>query len=142
MMEAKEAYSTAIALGLDVRLGLTDEQVELIYNGTGAEWMPEGLRTQIDRFSETLQPAVCAHDIRYYFGDGTYGDFCRANDELVTNGRICADARYAWYNPMRYIVRRQAKIFSRICERFGWSAYIDAIKERKHDEYKNERNDD
>lgn len=129
---ALKAYADALALGLDMKLDLTDEQVVFAYNGCGAEWMSEEARSIADKLSVTARPAICVHDCDFAFGDGTAGDFKRANERLESNGIICADARYAWWNPMRYIVRRQARLFAKICGAFGWSAYLDAVSKRRN----------
>lgn len=128
---AKMAYAQALSLGLDMKLDLTDEQVEYAYNGCGPEWMGDSVREFIDGLSEPLIPAVCVHDCDYSFGDGTVEDFNRANERLESNGIICADARYGWWNPLRYLVRRQARIYARMCKQFGWTSYKDAIAKRK-----------
>lgn len=129
--EAIEIYNKALELGLEMRQ-LPANEVRRIYNGVGAEWMSDELRAMLDKISKTLLPAVLVHDMDYAYGTGTYIDFAEANIRLATNGRICADAEYRWYNPMRYIVRRQAKIFAKLCDTsFGLLAYYAATKETK-----------
>lgn len=128
--EAIEIYNKALELGLEMRQ-LPANEVRRIYNGVGAGWMGDELRAMLDKLSKTLLPAVLVHDMDYAYGTGTYIDFAEANIRLETNGRICADAEYRWYNPMRYIVRRQAKLFAKLCDTFGLLAYHAAIKETK-----------
>lgn len=134
-MTAREAYAKAIALGLRVPLDLSDAEVERIYNGIGAEWMPAWLRTALTWIAgRTLAPAIFKHDYRYAHGNGTQLDFQEANAELETDGKICADAEYGWYNPLRYVVRTIAEKFSKICNLFGMPAYLAAIEETKNKE--------
>jgi hypothetical protein len=128
--EAVEIYNKALSLGLEMRQ-LPANEVRRIYNGVGAEWMGDELRAMLDKLSKTLLPAVLVHDMDYAYGNGKYIDFAEANIRLEANGRICADAEYGWYNPMRYIVRRQARLFSKLCDAFGLLAYHAAIKETK-----------
>lgn len=103
----------------------------LSFNGAGAEWMPKKMRKSLTKISESLLPAIFIHDTDYGFGDGTYADFQEANARLERNGRICADAVYGWYNPMRYIVRWQARIYARTCNAVGLPAYKAAIEKTK-----------
>lgn len=135
--EVIEIYNKALELGLEMRQ-LPSNEVRRIYNGVGAEWMGDELRAMLDKLSKTLLPAVLVHDMDYAYGTGTYIDFVAANIRLKNNGRICADAEYGWYNPMRYIVRRQAKLFSKLCDTFGLLAYNAAIEETK--EHNNKEN--
>lgn len=128
MSEAVKIYARALSLGLDIRSNVPANEINRIFNGVGAEWMPDGLRAKLDGYSEALLPAVMAHDIDYAYGNGTMLDFQMANRRLEANGRICADATYAWWHPMRYLVRRQAKAYARICDAFGFPAYADAVE--------------
>lgn len=133
-METKaDIYYKAIELGLEIRTDVPIDKVVKIYNGTGPESFPAWAREKIDGFSETLQPAVCGHDLDYYFGKGTKADFRKANERLESNGRKCADARYGWWRPARYIVRGQAKLYAKLCQEFGWKMYLAAIRERIED---------
>lgn len=126
-------YYKAIDIGLEIRTGVPIDKVVKIYNGTGPESFPDWARKVIDKFSSTLQPAVCGHDLDYYFGNATRADFHEANRRLESNGRKCADARYGWWRPARYIVRRQAKLYAKLCEELGWEMYLAAIRERIED---------
>lgn len=131
-MTAKEAYNKALALGIDIPSDVPDAEVERIYNGIGAEWMPAWLRTALTwLFGKVLAPAVFAHDYRYAHGKGTQLDFQQTNAQLAIDGRVCADAEYGWYNPLRYATRALAKKFAKICDLFGMPAYLEAIEETK-----------
>lgn len=129
--ELSEIYYKAIVYGLDFPHKVDADEMHRIYNGVGAEWMPKELREFLDGISEALLPAVLIHDIDYAYGDGTLLDFQKANLRLEANGRICADKEYGWWNPMRYIFRRQAKAYAKICNAFGLVAYTEAIEETK-----------
>lgn len=118
-------------MGLEMRIHLPVEEVARIYNGVGPEWMREELRAKADKLSQTLLPAVMIHDVDYEYGSGTMLDFQLANRRLEANGRKCADYRYGWYNPMRYIVRHQAKVYAKLCDLLGFPAYAEAVEERK-----------
>lgn len=132
--QIKRLYLDALSLGLDIPDGMTIDDFVAAYNGTGAEWMPEGIRDFLDNISEPLLPAVGIHDTEYELGDGTRGHFYRANERLRRNGRICADANAPWWHLRRYRLRKQAKIFASLCDQFGWSAYLAAIRERQERE--------
>jgi hypothetical protein len=117
--------------GLDCPHEITVTDATRFFNGVGPSWMPEKYRKKLNKYSKTIMPAVFVHDNDYANGDGTMLDFQLANRRLHSNGVKCADIRYAWYNPMRYIVRHQAKVFSKLCDTFGLSAYLQAIEETK-----------
>ena len=119
-------------MGLEMRYHLPVEEVARIYNGVGPEWMGEELRAKADKLSQTLLPAVMIHDVDYEYGTGTVLDFQFANRRLEANGRKCADYRYAWYNPMRYIVRAQARAYAKACDLVGLPAYVAAVEKNKH----------
>jgi hypothetical protein len=94
--------------------------------------MPEKYRKKLNKYSKTIMPAVFVHDNDYANGDGTLLDFQLANKRLYSNGVKCADIVYKWYNPMRYIVRRQAKIFAKLCDILGFPAYTEAVEEKNN----------
>lgn len=134
MDEIKRLYLDAVSLGLDIPAAVSLDTFVAAYNGTGAEWMPEVIRDFLDNISAPLLPAVGIHDAEYELGDGTRGYFYRANERLRINGRICADADAPWWHLRRYRLRKQAKIFASLCDQFGWSAYLAAIRERQERE--------
>lgn len=109
--------------GLDKIRRIGVDAVVAAYNGTGPEWFSERLRVAIDKLSEVFLPAVMIHDVDYAHGEGTHADFVRANNRLESNMLTIADIEYSWYNPLRYIRRRQARIFAELCRAFGWIAY-------------------
>lgn len=107
---------------------------EKVCNGIGPSWFPAKLRKLIDKLNPTLMVVAQNHDLGYYYGRGTLGDFTRQNDAFAVNGIKAAKARYKWYDLRRYWVMKQAAKFAARCEAWGWPAYIAAIKERKADE--------
>ena len=109
--------------GTDLAEGFTAAQLAAMFNGIGPESWPQALRDALDDLAADLMPAAFIHDIRYATGDGTREDFDRANKELRANGEKIANAKYAWYHPMRYITRRRARTFASLCQRYGWDAY-------------------
>lgn len=121
-------------IGSQKLLKLTPEKLQSIYNGIGPEWFPEELRKMIDTLHPSLRVVAMQHDVDFATGSGTWNDFCEINKNFEKNGRIVADASFAWYRPRRYIVRRQAKIFANLCQICGWKAYLAAIK--KYEEEK------
>lgn len=104
----------------------SDDELAAIYNGIGPEWFPAKLRRAIDELHRDLECVALIHDVRFATNDGSTAQFNFANAELEANGVLVANAKYAWYDPRRYIRRRQARIFADLCQSFGWSAYIAA----------------
>ena len=104
---------------------------EKVCNGIGPSWFPEKLRKLIDKLNPTLKPVAQNHDLGFYFGTGTFGNFSRLNDAFIVNGTKAAKAQYKWYDPRRYWVIKQAAKFAARCEAWGWPAYAAAINERK-----------
>lgn len=134
MKTKAEAYYEAIELGLEIRSDVPIDKVVKIYNGTGPEVFPDWARKVLDLIYKDLQPAVCGHDLDYYYGKGTRADFYAANERLERNGIICAKAKFGWWRLKRYILIRRAKLAAEACDMFGWSAYCDAIRQRKEAE--------
>jgi hypothetical protein len=136
MLDAYELFGKAKELGLEIQprvlaaVEADPSVVGRIYNGVGPEWLDEEYRNLLDSLSEVLLPSVCIHDLDFHFGDGTVLDFMRANRRLEKNGIICADAAKKWYNPRRYTIRRQARLYSRACDLLGMSAYVAAVEGR------------
>lgn len=121
-----ELIQLAYDYGLDGMTKLEDiglGSICRVFNGTGPAWFPEVIRNAIDKLSWVFLPAVMIHDVDYSYGEGNYEDFARANNRLEYNMLTIADSEYGWYNPMRYVRRRQARIFAELCRAFGWIAY-------------------
>lgn len=118
-------------IGADRLLQFTPEELQNICNGIGAEFLPEQARGLLDKLHPTLRPVAMVHDVDYFLGLNSYEDFSFANDKFLLNGKIAARFKHKWYNPRRYIVCKQAKIFAKTCQVCGLYAYLQAIKQRK-----------
>ena len=130
-MTGKEAYLKAIELGIEVPRDLTLAEIERVYNGVGPEFLAGWVRRLLDYFFEIFLPAVWRHDQRFAHGDVTLIDFMDANRELAANCRICADAAYGAWNPLRYLARWVGEKFGKACDLLGLPAYLQAIEETK-----------
>lgn len=112
-----------------------------VCNGIGPSWFPQHLRELISKLNPSLVVVAQNHDLGYYYGTGSAGDFQRKNDAFRINGKRVAEAKYGWYDPRRYWVEFQAWKFAQECEKFGWKAYAAAIKERKAAQEEKEQTD-
>lgn len=129
--EAIKIYNKAITLGIEVPRDISDAEIERVYNGVGPEFFAGWMRRLLDYFFAIFLPAVWRHDQRYSHGDGTLADFMDANRELANNCRICADAEYGAFNPLRYLARWVGEKFGKACDLLGLPAYLRAIEETK-----------
>lgn len=93
------------------------------YNGIGPSWLPDIVRDAYTALHADFEPAALIHDIDFEFGDGTHEAFAAANERFLANCRIIAKAKYAWYDPRRYIRLHQARAMYRLLVLFGWPAY-------------------
>ena len=116
-------------------LKFTPEALQNICNGIGPECLPECLRDAMSAAHPTLKVVAFMHDLDFATGNGTWADFCKANENFYINGIIAANAKYAWYHPLRYIVRYQAKSLAAICQTAGWYPYLSAVEEFKKKGY-------
>ena len=113
------------------------EKVLEICNGIGPEWFPSCLCAALDKLHPSLKVVSMIHDMEYYFGDGSAEYFYRANMNFKWNGYAVANWNYKWYDPRRYLARDSAVRFYSLCQRYGWSAYVRAMKDREGNEGKN-----
>ena len=121
--------------GYELLLTHSDEQILKIANGIGpASWSPK-LCGFIDRFNPALLVASVIHDLRYCYGTGTRADFLQANADLEINTQLVAEDTYGWYNPTRYWTTFKGHEARKACDKFGWSAYCNAISERTKDPF-------
>ena len=141
MKEAQDAIARAMDLklsGAEFVATLGDENVMRAYNGIGPEWLPASMRAKLDKWLDTFSVCAVVHDCRFQFdNDGTDAKFRAANDELERNCLILANAKYAWYNPVRYLARWRGRHVADACRVFGWSAWRDAYEENKNTRNKN-----
>ena len=101
----------------------TDEQLAAIYNGIGPEAFPQWLRAALDAVHPSLAPVAFIHDVEWHESDGSEESFAESNARFRRNGCKVACAAFGWWRPRRYKVMWDAWKFSRICQRFGWSAW-------------------
>ena len=138
MQQAALDIGRALKLGLsgaDWLYTLGPEKVAAAYNGIGPERMPEKWRARLDSWLWLFRVPCELHDCRFvHDNDGTEAKFRAANDELERNNLIVADAEYAWYNPLRYVWRRRARLVAWACREFGWSAWRDAFEKNQKGE--------
>lgn len=117
--------------GYDFVSGFSLEELAADYNGIGPEWFSATLREAIDKIHPDLQCVAMIHDVRWAHSNGTYLAFSESNAELASNGEAVAYQKYSWYDPRRYIRARQARLFSSLCQTFGYSAYRNAYNEHR-----------
>lgn len=121
--EIEEKIKLAKELGLSGAELLEDrERAQRVCNGIGADWMPDSARKLISSLNPTLVLAADIHDLRYETG-GTAEERKAADDEMLENGYKLADARYSWYNPLRYYVKWKMRKFYKILRAFGFLAW-------------------
>ena len=110
--------------GREVIHGYTNTQLGSMYNGIGPEKFPGWLRAVLDAPHPSLAPVAFIHDIEWSLSDGTRASFTESNRRFRRNGAKVAKALYGWYNPRRYAVIWDAAKFARLCQRFGWAAWM------------------
>lgn len=120
--ELKALYVLAAEMELSGAELLLNPAATKYCNGIGAEWMPEILRSAISSLNPTLLPVAGIHDMRYEIG-GTEEDRKAADEEFLNNGLKAADHEYGWYNPLRYLVRKQARKYYALLSMFGGLAW-------------------
>lgn len=108
--------------GTDIFKHYSDEQLVKVFNGIGPDRFPAELRDALDELNPTLMPVALIHDMQYDFG-GTEKDFYEDNAMFKRNGSRGACAVYPWYDPRRWWVRNQARVFSKICDKYGLEGY-------------------
>ena len=97
-------------------------QISEIYNGIGPDRFPEWLREMLDDLHPSLCVVALIHDLEYYEG-GSKEMFTESNERFYRNGKTVAFAKYAWYDPRRYLVWNKARQFRNICNAFGWAGW-------------------
>lgn len=110
--------------GRDVINGYTNTQLGSMYNGIGPERFPGWLRAVLDAIHPSLAPVAFIHDIEWSLSDGTKASFTESNRRFRRNGIRVACASFAWWRPRRYLVMWHAWKFARLCQRFGWAAWM------------------
>lgn len=133
ILEMRDRATAVGLLGYKLLYSLPLERLTEVCNGIGASFFPPVLRKLLDRLNPCLRYAAMIHDVRYYLGDGTLEDFSSANRDFAKNGETMARLMYQWYDIRRYWYIRKARRYARLCQRFGWYAYLSAIDENERD---------
>lgn len=104
----------------------TDAQLALMYNGIGPNSFPDWLIDILNNAAPELAPSCMIHDVEWLESDGTKASFKASNDRLRRNGKITANFMYGFWHIKRYIIRWDARIMSKACQKFGfgiWASY-------------------
>ena len=129
--QAKELYAEAVRLKLLRTENLADaELVAAVCNGIGAAWMPDFMRKLADKLSPAMRFAAAIHDVDYERG-GDESDRLAADVIFLGNALLVTDLEYAWYNPMRYIMRARAKRYYEYLRTCGGKAFKAKQEEAK-----------
>lgn len=110
--------------GREILSKYTDEELAAIFNGIGPDAFPQWLRSALDALHPSLAPVAFIHDVEWHESDGTDASFAESNARFRRNGCKVASAAFGWWRPRRYLVMWDAVKFARICQRFGWSAWL------------------
>ena len=110
--------------GRSVLKGFTNTQLASMYNGIGPEKFPGWLRSVLDFLHPSLAPVAFIHDVEWSLSDGTKESFSASNKRFKRNGYKIAKAMYPWWRLRRYAVEGSARRFAKVCQRFGWAAWI------------------
>ena len=110
--------------GREILSKYTDDELAAIFNGIGPDAFPQWLRSALDALHPSLAPVAFIHDVEWHESDGTETAFAESNARFRRNGCKVASAAFGWWRPRRYLVMWDAVKFARICQRFGWSAWL------------------
>ena len=105
------------------------EDIAKVYNGAGAEWMPDWQRDVLTDLLDPFEPAFLIHDWDYSYSDGTKKSFKLANRRMYRNMKKIVNAIYnprtlVYFLPYLYW-RFKAFAAYRACVRFGWDAWLE-----------------
>ena len=109
----------------------TDEELAALFNGIGPEAFPSWLRTALDALHPSLAPVAMIHDVEWSESDGREETFAASNARFRRNGCKVASASFGWWRPRRYLVMWDSVKFARICQRFGWGAFLAPYEARQ-----------
>ena len=130
LFEARRLYEAARALDLSGWNLLRDPEVVVREcNGIGAEWMPASVTSLVTKLNSVMELPAAIHDRRYTIG-GNQADRNTADLEFLTNTLKVIGTRYAWWNPMRYIMSRRAVRYYSYLQLFGDAAWEEAKKKK------------
>lgn len=95
-------------------------------NGIGADWMPDGMTILCTKLNHVMEVPAAIHDRRYILNV----DRLAADTEFLSNCMTVIEHDYAWWNPMRYIMRRRAARYYSYLRTFGGRAWEEAKKKK------------
>ena len=125
--EAAALWNKAMELNLSGSELLSDfDAVVRDCNGIGADWMPDCMTALCTKLNPEMKVPAAIHDRRYILNV----DRLAADTEFLSNCMTVIEQDYAWWNPMRYIMRRRAARYYTYLRAFGGVAWKEA-KEKK-----------
>lgn len=125
-IEAETLHLKAIEYCLSGMELLRDtEAVRRDCNGVGADWMPSVMTKLCTKLNPVMEVPAAIHDRRYMTRGITRAE---ADLEFLTNTLKVIGTRYAWWNPMRYIMSRRAVRYYSYLQLFGDAAWEAAKK--------------
>lgn len=121
--EAITMYREARIMGLSGSELLANPQdVIRDCNGIGASWMPKAMRKLATALNPVMEVPAGIHDRRYAIGGDSPGRQF-ADNEFLCNTLIMIEARYAVWNPWRYLMRNRVNRYYGYLREFGAIAY-------------------
>ena len=131
-IDMMRADAQALGLsGADLITNNSNALIRRVCNGIGPSSFPAKAREVLDRLLPHILLPSIIHDLRYYYGTGSYDDFAAANAELAFNAERVAWHGIAWWRVLRKLLVLWAGArCASACDRFGWTAYCAAIRER------------
>ncbi len=128
LREAARRYDLAGAGLLD---NYTDEDLALIYNGAGPDYLPEAVRERFTEYLGMFESALLIHDLRFSRSDGLRRLYNFANEELYLNCLRISETLHPWYSWRRYRLHGRAAIVYEACNsELGWMAWTNAYAKR------------
>ncbi len=113
--------------GAEILERFIDNELRIICNGIGPEWLPKKYRKILSWIYEYLEATAFLHDAEFEAQIG----FRKANEHFFVNGNIEVRAKFKWYNLRRYIGFRRVRQFYWLLETFGFRAYEEARTRNK-----------
>ena len=130
----QEAYRLGLS-GYALLLDTPNDVIRMVCNGIGPSGFPPWALWMLERLLPHIVLPSLIHDLRYWYGNGTYTNFMAANAELAFNSRLVAWRGVAWWRVGRKVAVALAGLLcAKLCDWFGWTAYCTAIKERREAE--------
>ena len=125
LTEAENLHVQAVKYGLSGVETLRDPAaVVRDCNGIGADWMPDSMTQLCTKLNPVMEVPAAIHDRRYILNI----DRLSADTEFLANTMRMIELKYAWWNPMRYIMWRRAARYYTYLRAFGGRAWEEAKK--------------